>query len=180
MDYNYVYNIMDLYFKNEEDNQKTILNLTKTTDKVVLNFKMNNKNNDKTTFDLPLQIINNYIQSIIKRFKEDNLVIDEKYELDSQNRNCVYLVKFSNGRLLSFNNFSVIEINNIRNILYNITIRQEELRITNDDIDNIKMNYKPRLQETGFTKSSSLFLMVIFFADVFMISLWIFNLLIIK
>ena len=180
MDYNYVYNLMDLYIKNEDGTQKFVLNITKSFDKVVLKFKMNNKSTDSTTFDLPLQIVNNYIHKIIKEFKDDNLVIDEKYELDSQNRNCVYLVKFSNGRLLSFNNFSVIEINNIRNILYNITIRQEELRMSNDNIDNIKMNYIPRLQETGFTKSSSLFLLVIFFADVFMISLFVFKLLIIK
>ncbi len=180
MDYDYVYNIMDLYFKNENENQKIVLNLTKTSDKVVLKFKMNDKSNDITTFDLPLQVVNNYIKTIIKKYKEDNLVIDEKYELDSQNKNCMYLVKFSNGRILSLNNFSIIEINNIRNILYNITIRQEELRISNDDTQNIKMNYIPKLQETGFTKSSSLFLMAIFFADVFMISLWIFKLLIIK
>ena len=180
MDYNYVYNIMDLYFKNEKENQKVILNLTKTFDKVVLKFKINNKSNDITTFDLPLQIVNNYIHLIIKKFKEENLVINEKYELDSQNKNCMYLVKFSNGRVLSFNNFSIIEINNIRNILYNIKIRQEELRISNDDSENIKMNYIPRLQETGFTKSSSLFLMVIFFADIFMLSLWVFKILIIK
>ncbi len=105
MDYNYVYNIMDLYLKNENDNQKVDLNLTKTYDKVILRFNITNKGSDKTTFDLPLEIVNDYIHKIINRFKENYIVIDEKYELDSKHKNCVYLVKFNNGRFLSFNNF---------------------------------------------------------------------------
>ena len=179
MDYNNVYNLIDLYLKNEKDSKRINLNFTKTDKFVILKFHINNKGDDETSFDIPLQIVNNYVQSILNKIKDDCLIIDEKYELDSRNKNCVYTVKFNNGRIISFNNFSVVEINNIRNILYNINIRREEIRVSNEELEEPKMNYKPKLQPTGFVQSNSLFLIAIILADIFMISLWIFKILII-
>ena len=179
MSYDYIYSIISLYVKNETDDKKVNLNLTKTSKKVVLKFNMKKEDDNKTTFDLPYEVVNNYIENILNIVKENLLIIDEKYELDSQKKYCYYYVKFSNGRILSFNNFSIVEINNIRNILYNINLRRDEIRIELDAKEEVKMNYKPRLQESGFISHSSLFLMVLYLADAFMISLWIFKVLII-
>ena len=37
------------------------------------------------------------------------------------------------------------------------------------------MNYKPMLLETGFVRGSSIFLLAILFADIFIVSLWFFK-----
>ena len=179
MKYDYIYSIVELYLKNETDDRKVNLSLTKTSKKVILKFDLKRESDEKTSFDLPYDVVNNYIENILKKFKNNLLIIDEKYELDSQKKYCHYVVKFSNGRTLTFNNFSIVEINNIRNILYNINVRRDEIRIDLDEHDEVKMNYKPRLQEAGFASHTSLFLMALYFADIFMISLWIFKALII-
>lgn len=173
MDYSYLYNIIKLYLKNETDKKKTNLNIVKTNDKVFFNFNMSNESQEKASYNLPLEVVNQYIESILKEFKNDLLIIDEKYELNSSHKTCYYYVKFKNGRVLSFNDFSIIEINNIRNILFDIHLYKDEIRVNLDNIEQVKMNYKPRLLETGFISYKVIFLMVLFFLDIFVVSLWI-------
>ena len=174
--YSYIYSIIELYLKNECDTKKANLIITKQKDKVELRFNMEKENPNKSTFQLPLAVINQYITNIIKVFKGELLVIDEKYELDSRKKKCYYLIKFSNGRTLSFKDFSVLEINNLRNILYNITMRKEEIRVNLEKEETPSMNYKPRLVESGFVSFKSLLLMVLFFVGVLVVSLWVFYL----
>ena len=67
-------------------------------------------------------------------------------------------------------------MNFVRNILYDIKINQNEIRL--DAIEEKKeMAYKPRvrLQQAGFSSYATLFLVVIFFAAVLIISLFLFN-----
>ena len=105
------------------------------------------------------------------------LIIDEKYK--EKNGFYDYSVKFKNGRSLTFSNFSLIDINNLRNILFDINIRKDEIRVQLDnEKEEIKMNYKPRLQETGFVSFKSIFMITILFLDIFIVSLWICKILI--
>ena len=106
------------------------------------------------------------------------MIIDEKYNYNKVDETCYYYVLFNNGRTLSFDGFTVLELNNIRNLLYGININKDEIRV--DAIDDEKeMAYKPqlRLQQAGFSSYGALFLVVLFFADILVISLWIFKLL---
>ena len=178
MNYDYIYSIISLYLKNEKEDNKTQLMIIKRKDKIIFRFSMKKEAQEQTTFDLPLEEFSNYLDSIIKKYKSNLLVIDEKYEMDSQKKNCLYSLKFSNGRILSFYNFNVLEINNIRNNIFSIDTRPNEIRIK-EEKETVSMNYKPRLQETGFI-SSSIFLIVLYLTDLLVISLWIFKSLIIS
>ena len=175
MNYNYIYSIIELYLKNENDKKKVNLNIIKTNDKIYFDFDMKKDQNSQSSFFLPIDVINNYLENILKKYKANLLIIDEKYQLDSTKKNSKYIVSFNNGRILSLSNFSILEINNIRNILYNIDLRKEEIRVKLDDKEEIKMNYKPMLLETGFVRGSSIFLLAILFADIFIVSLWFFK-----
>ena len=71
MKYSYIYNIIDLYLKNESSVKKIHFNLTKKNEKVSLELYMINDSENKTSFDIPLTEINNYITDILKKYKED-------------------------------------------------------------------------------------------------------------
>jgi len=174
--YNYIYSILALYFKNESEDKKTILNIIRYKDHISLRFNMNEKNDDKSSYEIPIEVVNTYITDIIKKYRDNMLVIDENFK--EKNGYYNYSVKFKSGRKLTFSNFSLLEINNLRNILFDINIRKDEIRVNIDnEKEEIKMNYKPRLQETGFVSFKSIFLMTLLFSDIFMISLWICKLL---
>ena len=76
------------------------------------------------------------------------------------------------------NPITKVHITNIRNLLYGININKEEIRVS-DIGEEKQMVYKPqtRLQQAGFSSYGTLFLTVLFFADVLVIALWIFKLL---
>ena len=128
---------------------------------------------DKTVFSLPIDVVNNHFQEFINMYKEDLLIIDEKYDYNNIDNTCYYYVLFKNGRNLSFHGFSILEINNIRNILYNIKIHAEELRV--NPKEEKEMVYKPQtvLQQTGFASYFTVFLITLFFVDIFVIALWV-------
>lgn len=174
MNIDYLYSIINLYLKRELDNKRTILNIRKLNDQVEINFNMKTVKDDKTTFVIPYEEFNKNINEITSRFKQELMIIDEKYNYDNASSTCYYYVLFNNGRVISFDGFSIIEMNNIRNNLYNIKINKEEIRI--DDVsDKKEMVYKPRihLQEAGFSSMATLLLMVMFFIDILVITLWI-------
>jgi len=173
MKYSYVYNIIELYLKNENDVKKVEFNLTKYREKVVLELNMINDTKNKTAIEIPLTEINTYISDILKKYKNDLMTIDEKYQLNSHNKECFYRICFSNGRVLTLNNFSMLEINNLRNILFGIDSASGEMHL--DLEDHKKMNYKPRLQPTGFASFKIIFLAVIVLTITIILSLWIFN-----
>lgn len=172
--YSDIYNMIDLYLNNEKESKKANLNIIKDHEQVIFKLNMNSHEEDKTTFTIPIIAVNDYISNILKIYKNKELIIDEKYELDSKNKMCHYRIKFQNGRVITFDNFSIIEINNIRNILYNIEMHKEEIRVEQNN-KNIEMNYRPRLLETGFSSSKSMFLIVIFLLIVLFASLLIFK-----
>lgn len=169
MEYNYIYNIIDLYINNEDNAKKVNFNVIKDKDKIILELNMINDINNKTSFNIPLVNINNYIKEILLKYKDSLMIIDEKYE--DKDGKIIYSIIFNNGRTLSLYNFSMIEINNLRNILYNMNIHKEELHVKVDD--EVKMNYRPRLQTTGFASFKIIALATGVFILLFFISLWI-------
>ena len=176
MNVDYLYSIVNLYLKKETENRKTILSIKKSEDAIEFDFNMNNNNTDKTNFVIPSEDFNNNIIDFINIYKEDLMIIDEKYTNNKVDGTCYYYVLFKNGRSISFNGFTILEMNNIRNILYDIKINREELRVTSIDEEK-QMPYTPRLrlQQAGFSSYATLFLVVLFFADIFVIALWVFK-----
>ena len=61
----YLYSILSLYLKKENDEKKTNLSISKMKDKVVFGFNMKKNTLDKTTYDLPLDMIDSCISKII-------------------------------------------------------------------------------------------------------------------
>ena len=108
-------------------------------------------------------------------YKEELLIIDEKYSHNDTNTTCYYYVQFNSGRIVSFTGFSILEMNNVRNILYDIKINRNEVRL--DDGEEKEMAYKPRLrlQQAGFSSFATLFLVVLFFLMVLVVSLFVFS-----
>ena len=177
MNTDYLFSVIDLYLSREKDKKKISLSIQKKDNKMLFRFNMNQKSDDKTDVQLPLDNINDILGKVLFILKKDLIIIDEKYEYDKNNNTCYYYVLFNNGRNLSFNNFSVLELNNIRNVLYNIRINKEEIRVS-EVKEEKKMAYKPQLrfQQAGFTSYSTLFLTVLFFADILVLALWVFKL----
>ncbi len=176
MNTGYLYSIINLYLKKEDSNKKTSLNIKKLDDDVEFSFNMKKANEDKTTFVIPYKDYNLYLIDILKTYKENLMIIDEKYSYDNVTNTCYYYVLFNSGRTISFNGFSVLEMNNVRNVLYDIKINQNEIRL--EDIEQKQeMAYKPRLrlQQAGFSSYATLLLVVIFFALVLVVSLFVFK-----
>lgn len=177
MNIDYLYSIVDLYLGKEDQNKKTLLNIMKLDDTVEFSFTMKKDNDDKTTFVIPYTDYNLHLDYFINKIKQDLMIIDEKYNYDNVTRTCYYYVLFKTGRSISFNGFSILEMNNVRNILYGININKDEVRV--EEIEEKKeMAYKPRLrlQEAGFSSYATLFLVVLFFTAVLVISLFVFKL----
>ena len=174
MDSDYLYSIVNLYLRNETDSKKTALNIKKLDDQVEFNFDMNEKNSEKTNFLMPYDMYRAHLNNFLNLYKQELLVIDEKYKSNKETNICDYYVQFKNGRSISFSGFSILEMNDIRNILFNIEINKNEIRM--DGIDEEKhMVYQPRLrlQQAGFSSMATLFMVIIFFADLLVIILWI-------
>ena len=178
MNSDYLHSIINLYLSRENDKHKINLAIEKKKDKVLFRFSMKQDSLDKTDVQIPFDNINMELGLILSKLKKDLMIIDEKYNYDKVEETCYYYVLYNNGRAISFNGFSVLELNNIRNLLYDININKEEIRVNNVDEEK-QMVYKPqlRLQTAGFSSYGALFLTVLFFADVLIISLWIFKLL---
>lgn len=176
MNSDYLYSILNLYLKKETEDKKTILNVRKLDDEVEFSFNMNKIDDEKTDFVIPFDVYNDNLLNFINQYKEDLMIIDEKYNFDNENNICYYYVLFKNGRSISFSGFSMLDMNNLRNMLYNIDINSDEIRVNNID-EKREMAYKPRLslQQAGFSSFASLFLIVLFFADLLVIALWIFK-----
>ena len=176
MNIDYLYSIINLYLGKEDNNKKTILNIKKLDDVVEFSFAMKQDNEEKTTFVIPYSEYNLCLNNFIKMLKQDLIIIDEKYDYVTYNESCYYYVLFKTGRSISFDGFSVLEMNNVRNILYDININKEEVRV--EEIKEEKeMVYQPRLrlQQAGFSSYVTLLLVVIFFTVVLVISLLVFK-----
>ena len=173
MNIEYLYSIIDLYLKNENENNKVNLNIQKKDEDIEFKFTMRNDNPDKTIFKLPLAEVNNYWYDFLNKYKSDLLIIDEKYEYDKVSNTCYYYVLFKNGRIISFNGFSIIEINSLRNCLYTIRINSDEIRVDLDEKKETKYRPQLKLQATGFSTFKTILFVTLIILDIVVISLWI-------
>ena len=178
MNTDYLHSIVNLYLSREKDKAKTNLVIEKQKENVLFSFNTKQNSLDKTDVRIPFDNINEELGNVLSLFRKDLMIIDERYNYDKVNKTCYYYVLFNNGRTISFDGFTVLELNNIRNLLYNINIDKEKLRV-NEINEEKQMVYKPKLtlQQAGFSSYAVLFLVVLFFADVLVIALWIFKLL---
>ena len=170
MNIDYLYSILDLYLKSEKEQKKTNLNIEKKDEFAEFSFNMGLSNQDKTICKITIDDVNKEIYNILTMYKNDTMIIDEK------NNNGNYEFIFQNGRRLVFSGFTVLEINRMRNIIYNIAINSDEIHLV-DAIEKSKMVYKPSTlaQQAGFIASSTTFLIVLYMTDIFLIALWIFK-----
>lgn len=176
MNINYLFSIITLYLTKEEE-RKTNLNIVKqVNNKVRFNFSMNQSANDVTTFVLPYDIVmqDTNLTTMLKTYKQNLMIIDEKYEYNKIDQTCYYYALLNNGRVLTFNNFSIEEVNNIRNVLYDIKIQKEEIRVIFDEEEDERPKAY-RLQEAGFTSYRTLFLVTVCFLGILILSLWLFK-----
>ena len=164
MNLGYLYSIINLYVKRENKTKKACLSIVRKNENIEFSFYMHDNINDKTLVTLPLDIVLENRQEILNMYKDAKIVISEN-NID----NC-YTITFNNGRTLSFLNFSLSEINDWRNSLYNISIRNEEMRITlplNETFEKKNL----RLQIAGFSSYLTLLFSVAFLSTVFLTSL---------
>lgn len=173
MDIGYLYSIIDLYLKNEDDSNKACLNIKKNDTNIEFRFTMRYDNPDKTIFTLPIKMVNDYWYKFLNRFKSDLIIIDEKYEYDKIKETCYYYVILLNGRTISFDGFNTIEINGIRNCLYTIKIDSDTIRVKLGDEKTPK--YKPQLslQVAGFSSFKTILFIILFILDALFVSLMV-------
>ena len=134
MNISYFMSVLELYLSKENKN-KTILNIVKYhNEKIKVNFTMNHDLNETTNFFVSYEhfMDTNNLRDFLTSYKGNFIVIDEKYEYDKTIENCYYCITLSNGRKLSLKKFSLDEINNIRNLIYNINYKPEEIKIILD------------------------------------------------
>lgn len=171
MDINYLYSIVNLYLKKEKGNKRTNLSLVKDNEKIKFSLNMDKDDVDVTSFEISNDELfeNNNFKNLIQNYKKNNIVIDEKFD------NKIYNILLNNGRRLTFENFSIIELNDIRNIIYDIKFQKEEIRIDFLDDEDIDNKYYYTLRPTGFANFKTIGLIAVCFLVVFIVSLWLFN-----
>ncbi len=174
MNTDYLLSIINLYLKKENDKKKTNLNIHKLEQVIIFSFNMSKKESDKTSCTISIEEIDGKISKILNIYKEDEMIIDEKYS--NKKDNCHYEVLFKNGRILSFDGFNSVEINSIRNILFNISVSNNVIQLEELNEEK-KMVYHPTfsLQQAGFASNTTLFLVALYVLDAFLIALLIFK-----
>ena len=171
MDINYLYSIVNLYLKKEKGNKKANLSLIKDNERIKFRLNMDKDDVDVTSFDISSDELfeNDNFKKLITMYKDKTIVIDEKFD------NKVYNILLNNGRRLTFENFSIIELNDIRNIIYDIKFQKEEIRIDFLDDEDIDNKYYYTLRPTGFANFKTILVIAVCFLVVFIVSLWLFN-----
>ena len=174
MNIEYLYNIINLYLSNEKGSHRTKMHIEKQEDNIRFSFNMDENDLDKTIVNLSVDEVKGEISNILNYYKQDIMIINEEYK--NNKTNPYYHILLQNGRALSFDGFTILEINNMRNILYNININSEEIRL--DALNEQKeLAYKPAftIQQAGFASYTTLFLVALYLTDAFLIALWIFK-----
>ena len=121
MDIDNLYKVMKLYL-DKEDNGAAILTITKYSDVVDFSFSMTNYPEDLTIVSVNKANVDvDLLINVIRGFKGDLLVIDDKYDFNKEKNICKYESIFNTGREIIFKNFKLEEVNLLRNVIYNIS-----------------------------------------------------------
>lgn len=178
MNISYFMSVLELYLS-KEDKNRTILCISKyPNEKIKVNFTMNHDMNETTSFFVGYDhfMDNDNLKEFLISYKGNLIIIDEKYEYDKLSEICYYSITLSNGRKLFFEKFILDEINNIRNLIYNINYKPEEIKIILDEDEKNGYYYHGLLLgQTGFVSFLTFFVIIFAIVNVLIITLWIFK-----
>lgn len=165
---NNLFNVLNLYLNRENDNKLLNIVINKENDHILFEINMDMNDVNATKMLLDNDTFFNNLEEILKRFKEDKIVINEKKVSN------YYVFTLNNGRSLKLINFDNKEINDVRNYLYNIKFNTSEIRIDFEDETDIVSNYQ--LQPSyGFINFKSIILISIVLLVVLLVSLFFFK-----
>ena len=172
MDLNYLLSIIDLYLLKELNDHLVIDMYDDDVIKIECSYASSSLN--KTYIKINKDDFFNNINYIITKIQGNLNIKNESYENDT------YKVIFDNNReikFILFNNDDLTKIrNNFNNLNNNFSFNKVEI--------NNNINYNQIYNETkqtnlkhsfGFSGFITIFLMSIWFLDIFMIALWIFK-----
>ncbi len=174
MDIDNLYKVMKLYL-DKEDNGAAILTITKYSDVVDFSFSMTNYPEDLTIVSVNKANVDvDLLINVIRSFKGDLLVIDDKYDFNKEKNICKYESIFNTGREIIFKNFKLEEVNFLRNVIYNIDIYDNDIRIELEE-EKEEIPYNARLRVSGYSSYITIFLVALAAIDIIMVALWIFK-----
>ena len=174
MDIENLNKVMKLYL-DKENNSSAILTITKYSDVVDFSFSMTNYPEDLTIVSINKTNVNvDLLIDIIREFKSNLLVIDDKYDYNKEKNICKYESIFNTGRKIIFKNFKLEEVNLLRNVIYNIDIYDSNIRIEVEEKEQ-EIPYNARLRVSGFSSFITIFLVALGALDIIVIILWIYK-----
>ncbi len=174
MDIKNLYKVMKLYLDKEKD-CSVILSITKYNDVVDFSFSMTNYPEDITIVSINKTNVNaDLLIDIIRSFKGDLLVIDDKYDFNKEKNICKYESVFNTGREIIFKNLKLEEVNFLRNVIYNIDIYDNDIRIEVGEKKE-EIPYNARLKVSGFTSYITIFLVSLAAIDIILVILWVYK-----
>ncbi len=170
MNIEYLYSIMNLYFRKENKDCKTSMKIVKKNENIEFNFNMNSGGSNKTCFFFPMDLFDENLDTLLSFYKNSSVIVDEKYQYDRKQDYCKYYAQFKNGRKIQLNGFDISYINKIRNSLYNKVIKINELNLKlNDELNYDNGRLTPAY--SGFASFKSILLISVFFLVVLVVSL---------
>ena len=178
MNINYFASVLELYLNKERENKINLSIVKYHNDKVKINFTMNHDLNETTSFFVGYDCFmeKDNLCDFLKQYKGNLIIIDEKYEYDKLNETCYYFIMLSNGRVLSFKNFSLKEVNEIRNLVYDIKYNPQEIKVILDEpLKNGYYHPNLLLGQTGFASFLTFFVVVLGILNVLIVTLWVFK-----
>lgn len=151
MNIDYLISIINLYTDKDSDPfNKARLEIIKTPVDINCKFIISDLNNP-TSLSFPYDVImqEDNLNTWLNIFKNNSIVVLENNSYDKENDICDYNVSFSNGRVIVIKGFSLVETNNIRNVIYDIKYEKNVIRIPYEKpIISIKHS---QMRESGYT-----------------------------
>ena len=184
----YLLSVLDLYL-NKERNGNTIVEIKNQNDLVEINLSYSFDHINKTMVKVNKSEFQSRVSELISKIKGNNEI--EKEGLVNYGMDKIYNINFVTGRKISFINFEDSDlklmgcnlVNVSESIVKEITNTKQE-NIIIEDINEIDDNYEELMNKNkktkfafslGFSSFATLFIIAIWFLDIFMIALWIFK-----
>lgn len=178
MNISYFMSVLELYLSKEKEYKTNLSIIKHQNEKIKVNFTMNHDLNETTSFFVLYDTFmnNDNLYDFLQFYKKNLIIIDEKYEYDKLSEICYYSITLSNGRILSFKNFTLTEVNNIRNLVYGIISSPYQVEILLDEKEK-RGYYHPGtlLGQTGFASFLALFFVIITILGVLILTLFVFK-----
>ncbi len=171
MNISYLLSVLDLYLLKDKNN-KLIIEVDNNQDLIKVHFSYSTDSLNKTFVKIPKEDFFKNIKDFINKVQGNFQVLNEDMETKTK-----YIVTFSEGRKLAFNNFSHDELTLIRDKFNNLNREfsfNKVEEVTYNQIFKKTENTKFAFS-MGFSNYITLFLTSIWFLDIFMIALWIFK-----